>query len=145
MHHLFAYGTLMSRGIMREVSGFQLSNMPGRLKGYSRRSVKYETDPALLPDKESRVASMVYRNVPNSGWERFDRFEGKMYACQIVPIELNDGVRWRAVTYIVQPNFLDCLDQSDWDFADFLRNGKASSQVRYKGYQLFKSNLTAGV
>jgi hypothetical protein len=30
---------------------------------------------------------------------------------------------------------LDHLDQSDWDFADFLRRGKESFQKHYKGYE----------
>lgn len=31
----------------------------------------------------------------------------------------------REATYVVRPQFLDHLEQSDWDLADFLRNGKA--------------------
>jgi len=135
MENLFAYGTLMCDDIMREVSGCRLSHVPGTLKGYSRRSVKVESYPALVPDKEGRVEGVVYRNMPNSAWDRLDRFEDEMYARQLVQIELNDGTTLLAATYVVSPEFLDHLEQSDWDFADFLRNGKARFQRHYKGYQ----------
>ena len=135
MENLFAYGTLMCEDIMGEVSGCRLSYVPGTLKGYSRRSVKGERYPALVPHEEGRVEGVVYRNVPDSAWARLDRFEGKMYARQLVRIVLNNGTTLPAATYVVQPEFLGHLDQSDWDFEDFLHNGKASFQKHYKGYQ----------
>ena len=135
MENLFAYGTLMCDDIMREVSGCHLSHVPGTLEGYSRRCVKGEHYPALVSDEKGRVEGVVYRNVPNSAWERLDRFEGEMYARQLVQIDLNDGATLLAATYVVKPEFLDHLEASEWDFADFLRSGKASFQRRYKGYQ----------
>ncbi|NTV43714.1 MAG: gamma-glutamylcyclotransferase [Syntrophobacteraceae bacterium] len=135
MDNLFAYGTLMCEDIMREVSGCRLSHVHGTLKGYSRRSVKGEYYPALVPDADGRVEGVVYRNVPDSAWERLDRFEGEMYAREHVQIELNDGTILLAATYVARPEFLDHLDQSDWDFADFLRRGKESFQKHYKGYE----------
>ena len=135
MENLFSYGTLMCNDIMEDVSGCRLSCVPGTLRGYSRRSVRGEHYPALVPHEEGRVEGVVYRNVPDSAWGRLDRFEGEMYARQLVQIELNDGSTLQAATYVVQPEFLGHLDQTDWDFADFLRNGKASFQRHYKGYQ----------
>ena len=143
--NLFAYGTLMCDDIMREVSGCRLSHVPGTLKGYSRWSVKGEYYPALVPDEEDRVEGVVYRCVPNSGWDRLDRFEGEMYARKLVQIELIDGVTLLAATYVVQPEFLDHLDQSGWDFADFIRNGKASFQMNFKGYQSLRLFNRAGI
>jgi gamma-glutamylcyclotransferase (GGCT)/AIG2-like uncharacterized protein YtfP len=137
MGNLFVYGTLMCDDIMEEVSGFRPPSVPGTLKGYSRWSVKSEKYPAVMPDENGSVEGVVYLNVPNSAWDRLDRFEGEMYARQIVEVQLNDGASLRAQTYVVKPNFLDHLDQTDWDFADFLRNGKASFQRHYKGYQSF--------
>ncbi len=135
MENLFAYGTLMAEDIMEEVSGCRPSSVPGTLRGYSRRSVIGEHYPALVPHEDGRVEGVVYRNVPDAVWERLDRFEGEMYARQLVQIELKDGSTVQAATYVVQLEFLDHLDQSDWDFADFLRNGKASFQRHYKGYE----------
>jgi len=135
MENLFAYGTLMCDDIMQEVSGCRLSHVPGILKGYSRRSVKGEHYPALVPEAAGRVNGVVYRNVPNSAWDRLERFEGEMYARRLLRIELTDGAILRAAAYVVKPQFLDHLEPSEWDFADFLRDGKAKFQKHYKGYR----------
>jgi gamma-glutamylcyclotransferase (GGCT)/AIG2-like uncharacterized protein YtfP len=136
MLNLFAYGTLMCDDIMRDVSGCRLSQVPGVLKGYSRRSVKGEYYPGLVPDEKSRVAGIVYRQVPDPAWDRLDRFEGEMYTRRIVQIELNNGAALRASTYVVKPEFLEHLEPSEWDFADFLHHGKAGFQKHYKGFRL---------
>lgn len=125
----------MCEDIMVEVSGCHLSHVPGILKGYSRRSVRGEHYPAIVPDNESIVEGVVYRNVPNSVWDRLDRFEGEMYKRQPVDVELNDGEMLYAETYVIQPVYLNRLDRSDWDFNDFITTGKASFQRHYKGYR----------
>lgn len=124
----------MCDDIMHEVSGFRLYRSAGTLKGYSRRSVKGEYYPAIMPDEKGRVQGVVYRNIPDTAWDRLDRFEGKMYARHFVQIERIDGTVF-AATYVVQPEFLDHLGPSDWDFADFLRSGKAIFQRHYQGYR----------
>jgi gamma-glutamylcyclotransferase (GGCT)/AIG2-like uncharacterized protein YtfP len=135
MENLFAYGTLMCDDIMQEVSGCRLSHVPGIVKGYSRRSVKGEYYPALVLDEDGRVDGVVYHNVSASAWDRLDRFEGELYARRRVQIELNDGTALRAAAYVVKPEYLDRLEPSEWDFAEFLRNGKAKFQKHYKGYR----------
>ena len=134
MEHLFAYGTLMCGSIMREVSGFDLPAVPGILKDYCRRSVKGEPYPAIIPYRDGRVEGMVYRNVPGLAWDRLDRFEGEMYVRKRVRIVLDNGAVSPANTYVLQPGFESRLDRSDWDFGEFLRNGKVSFQQHYKGY-----------
>lgn len=129
----------MFEDIMGEVSGCSLPHEPGTLKGYSRRSVKGEYYPALVPDEKGHVQGVVYRNVPDSAWERLDRFEGEMYARQLVQIELNDGALLPAATYVIQEEFLGHLDRSEWNVADFLRSGKSRFQKHYKGYWSLKS------
>jgi len=134
MEHLFAYGTLMCGSIMREVSGFDLPAVPGTLKGYCRRSVKGELYPAIMPYRGGCVEGVIYRCVPGLAWERLDRFEGEMYVRKRVRISLSEGTAFPAATYVVQPGFEHCLGRSDWDFGEFLLEGKASFQRYYKGY-----------
>jgi gamma-glutamylcyclotransferase (GGCT)/AIG2-like uncharacterized protein YtfP len=140
MEHLFAYGTLMCDDIMREVAGCSPVPLPGTLRGYRRCSVRDALYPALVPDEEGCVEGVVYRNVPPSAWDRLDRFEGEMYERRVVQIELMEGTALPAATYVVRPEFLDLLDPSDWDFAQFLRNGKASFERHYPGYRSLPSN-----
>jgi len=50
--NLFAYGTLMCEDIVVEASGCRLPHVPGVFRGYSRRSVTGEHDPATVPGRE---------------------------------------------------------------------------------------------
>lgn len=135
MENLFAYGSLMCDDIMLEVSGCETSCVNGTLKGYCRRSVKGEYYPAIVPDVESNVDGVVYLNLPDSAWERLDSFEGEMYSREPVRIAVNNKEIINAATYVLKPKFKDRLDQSEWSFSDFLRNGKTNFQKSYKGYQ----------
>ena len=135
MENLFAYGTLMCEDIMEEVSGCRLSGIAGILRSYGRRPVKGEHYPALVPDKKGSVAGIIYLNLPAPVWDRLDRFEGRMYVRQPVQVELRDGTILPAATYVVRQEFIDHLEESDWDFDDFLRNGKKSFQLNYRGYR----------
>lgn len=133
--NLFAYGTLMCAEVMREVAGCLPSSAPGVLQGYRRRAVKGELYPALVAEEGARVEGVVYRAVPDAAWTRLDRFEGEIYSRRSVLIVLQDGVTLAAETYVLRPECLDLLAQADWDYADFLRNGKTRFQQYYQGYQ----------
>jgi len=135
IENLFAYGTLMCDDIMREVAGCRLSHGTGTLKGYRRRSVKGEYYPALVAAEGGCVDGVVYHNVPASAWDRLDRFEGELYERRRVQIELDDGTSLNAAAYVVKPEYLDRLEPSEWDYAEFLRSGKARFQKYYKGFR----------
>ena len=131
---LFAYGTLMCDEIMGEVSGVHPQSAPATLPGYRRLRVKDEQYPAVIPDTDGCVDGIIYRSVPPSVWDRLDRFEGEMYAREMVQVKLGDGSTVPAATYVLRPQFADRLDDEEWDFADFLRQGKGSFRRFYKGF-----------
>jgi len=139
MENLFAYGTLMCADIMEGVSGCCLPAVPGILKGYRRWAVKGAEYPGIAPDEEGHVEGMVYRNIPETAWERLDRFEGDMYARQLVQIELNDGATLLAAAYVVRPQYTGYLENTEWDFPDFLRSGKTRFERHYEGFQALSS------
>lgn len=126
MDNLFAYGTLMCEDILQEVSGHRLTHEPAVLKGYCRRGFRRKPYPGLVPDESGYVEGVFYRSVPPEAWDRLDGFEGEMYSSEGVSIELNDGSIWPASTYVVRPAFRHHLEVGDWNFTDFLHNGKAS-------------------
>jgi gamma-glutamylcyclotransferase (GGCT)/AIG2-like uncharacterized protein YtfP len=135
MAHLFAYGTLMCEDIMQEVSGCRPSPLKATLTGYSRRRVRGEDYPGLLPWEPGRVEGVVYRDLPEPAWRRLDRFEGAMYTRLGVAVELECGGRLAAETYVVHPQWTDRLEEVEWDFADFLRRGKMRFKAGYEGYR----------
>ena len=138
MAHLFAYGTLMSNDIMAEISGSHLSPVSATLRGYRRMCVKGEHYPALVPDAAGHVEGVVYLDVYATTWDRLDRFEGEMYAREIVNVELDDGHTVSAETYVGRAEYMGYLVDAEWDFAEFLRKNKGSFRRSYKGYKALK-------
>jgi gamma-glutamylcyclotransferase (GGCT)/AIG2-like uncharacterized protein YtfP len=134
MTHLFAYGSLMCEDIMQEVSGFLPDYRPEVLKGYIRLRVKGHVYPGLLQREAHQVDGVLYQNVPASAWDRLDRFEGEMYARRTVSIEMDSGGRLAAETYIVRPEYVDRLEEAEWDFSEFLNSGKSKFRAGYVGY-----------
>lgn len=135
-NNLFAYGTLLCEDIMERVSGCRLSYEPATLKDYSRRSVRGEHYPGIIPQVGAFVEGAVYLDVPDSAWQRLDRFEGDMYTRRLVQVELKKSKPLFAATYVVHTSFLHFLEETEWDYTEFLRNGKNNFLRRYKGYQM---------
>jgi len=135
MSHLFAYGSLMCADIMHDVSGYDVPGIGGVLNDYRRLVVRGEHYPGLLPVHGAAVEGVVYWDVPMSAWERLDRFEGEMYLRQSVDVALKHGGIVQADAYVVRPEFRHRLEDSDWDFGEFLRIGKVRFQRHYQGYQ----------
>ena len=132
--NFFAYGTLMCDEIMAEVSGVCLRPVPATLWGYRRLRVKAELYPAVVPNIGCCVDGIAYQHVPPSAWGRLDRFEGEMYSREVVQVRLRGGRAAPAATYVLRPQFRDCLQEAEWDFAVFLREGKGHFRKSYKGY-----------
>lgn len=132
--NLFAYGTLMCPDIMAEVSGLQRPVTSATLRGYRRLRVKGEDYPALLPDAAGYVPGVIYRDIPEAAWALLDRFEGEMYARLGAQVELADGTVAAAQTYVINGCFSGCLEEVEWDFAEFLCAGKERFRTFYKGY-----------
>lgn len=132
---LFAYGSLMCEDIMLEVAGCCPEALPATLVGYSRRRVKQELYPGLIPEETGRVEGIVYKNLPAWAWGPLDRFEGAMYSRQPVSVLLRDGGSLVAATYLVRPAYRSRLEPLEWDFSGFLRKGKRRFQREYRGYQ----------
>lgn len=134
MNHLFAYGTLMCEDIMQAVSGCRLSRMPGILQGYCRRALKHQVYPAIVPDAHTRVEGIVYFNIPPDAWHRLDLFEGDMYFREVVEIDLENGERVSAQTYVAKPRYRVHLEDFAWDHEAFLSRGKTTFEREYIGF-----------
>ncbi len=136
MKHLFAYGVLMCEDIISEITGSRLSHVPGTLKGFCRKCLRGEHYPAVIPEATGSVDGLVYRDIPDTTWKRLDLFEGEMYARRPVWIELSDRTTLEAETYVLQTAFSNCISQFDWNFSDFLVNGKKEFRQRFRGYRV---------
>ena len=137
MRRLFAYGTLMCPEIIREVSGITQPGQPAVLHGFARYRVRGEYYPAITAQAGARVDGLLYDCTDPDAWRRLDLFEGDMYLRSAVQVELTDGTRCMADTYVLHPAHLDCLDHREWDFEAFLGFGKAAFATDYKGFDEF--------
>jgi gamma-glutamylcyclotransferase (GGCT)/AIG2-like uncharacterized protein YtfP len=138
MPPLFAYGTLMCEDIMLDVSGWRLAQIGGALIGYSRRRVRGKGYPGLIQSRGGRTEGVIYLGLSDDAWRRLDRFEGDMYARQPVSFERNTGDRLTADTYVARLEYLDRLEESDWDFEEFLRGGKERFTAGYEGFKALR-------
>jgi len=134
MSSLFAYGTLMCEDIMRDVSGHLGAPIPANLSDHLRLRVSGEDYPGIVRKTGRQVNGVVYQELANTAWERLDRFEGEMYQRVPVRVTLQSGSILQAQTYLVHPDFVYCLADSEWDFAHFLAHGKTRFEREYKGY-----------
>ena len=119
---------------MQEASGCLPEHRRGVLEGYTRLGVRDHVYPGLLQRESNRVDGVVYLDVPASAYERLDRFEGEMYARLTVSIEMDSGGQLTAETYIVRPEYVDGLEEAEWDFSEFLSSGKSKFRAGYVGY-----------
>lgn len=124
--NLFAYGSLMCADRLRTVSACRRRPRPGVLKGYSRRFIKNARYPGLRRDPSGQVEGVLYRNLPDSAWERLDRFEGELYVRRQVRVRCDDGRTRAAIVYVTPPRYLRRLGKSDWDIAAFKKLRRVS-------------------
>ena len=144
-HHLFAYGTLMSEEIFTRVIGpskFTVQSTPATLTGYRRSLVRGEYFPAITPDtierKSARVEGVLYKTIPEPAWTKLDHFEGELYyRDEVIVIDENNN-KYKAMAYIIKPNYRKKLSSVDWELNCFLKENKArfiSEYLRFSSEQ----------
>lgn len=135
--HCFTYGSLMCDDIMGAVTAAApLRPVPARLAGYRRAPVAGADYPGMVPAAEGRVEGVLYLDLPAAAWPRLDAFEGDEYQRSAVEVELPDGRRLTAWTYVFKPEYAARLGEGEWDFARFVKTGKARFEARYMGFDV---------
>lgn len=132
---LFTYGSLMCEDIMAEVAGLRLGCTPAILAGYRRFLVKDEQYPGVIEAPTGTVAGIVYHGLTPEVWSRLDRFEGEMYDRRPVTVRYENNTETTVDCYIFRPEFARRLTATEWDYAAFLRGGKALFQSQYCGFK----------
>ena len=135
---LFVYGTLLCDDILVAVARAGRRAGEARLSGYRRLRIREEQYPAIIPDPGAETEGIVYDGLDHSAFARLDRFEGQDYERQRVNVTLHDGAVILADTYVLKPKFHHLLDDEEWDFDDFLKNGKPLFIASYLGFHTNK-------
>lgn len=132
---LFTYGSLMCEDIMAEVAGVRLDCTPAILAGYRRFLVRDEQYPGVIEAPAGSVAGVVYHGLGPEAWARLDRFEGEMYDRRPVTVRYDNNAAGVVDCYVFRSEFAHRLTETEWDFAAFLRGGKALFQSQYFGFK----------
>lgn len=132
---LFTYGSLMCEDIMAEVAGLRLGCTPAILAGYRRFLVKDEQYPGVIEAATGMVAGIVYHGLTPEAWSRLDRFEGEMYDRRPVTVRYENNTEITVDCYVFRSEFAHRLTATEWDYAAFLRGGKALFQSQYCGFK----------
>jgi gamma-glutamylcyclotransferase (GGCT)/AIG2-like uncharacterized protein YtfP len=132
---LFTYGSLMCEDIMAEVAGLRLACTPAILAGYHRFLVRNEQYPGVIEAPTGTVAGIVYHGLTPEAWARLDRFEGEMYDRRPVTARYEDNTEAKVDCYVFRSEFAHRLTATEWDYAAFLRDGKALFQSQYCGFK----------
>ncbi len=135
--HCFTYGSLMCDDIMGAVcAAAPLSPLPARLAGFRRAPVIGVEYPGMVPAADGLVEGVLYLDLPATAWPRLDAFEGDEYQRSEVEVELADGRRLAAWTYVFKPEHVGRLGEGEWDFQRFLETGKARFEALYMGFDV---------
>lgn len=135
MYMVFTYGSLMCDDIMASIAGNCFRVSEAVLRDHQRKAVRNEHYPGMVPSPASSVTGVLYSHVSEQGLKALDAFEGEMYQRVEVDIELPDNKSTRAFTYIIRPAFQRVLSTQDWDFDEFLSNGKQAFLAEYGGFR----------
>lgn len=129
MKRLFAYGTLISPEIFKQVTGEQLTSQPAILHNHCALLVRGEHYPGLIDSFGSTVHGVFY-DIPDSLWPRLDAYEGDQYQRQSVVVQNMQGEMIRAQAYLFRHSCRSLLTHTIWDYERFIASFKAELMRR---------------
>lgn len=124
---IFVYGTLMAapllawaiKGDSSKAGDVLSQRKPGTITGFARRRVHRRDYPALIRSNDTyTVDGYVIFPASLSEWKKLDNYEGSSYERTPVVVDMVDGSKLDAVTYVWKGE-ADALAEDDWDFEYF--------------------------
>lgn len=114
---LFTYGSLMFPEVWEKVLQGSYERTRGTACGYARYSVSGMTYPGMIAQAGSSVDGVVYFDISDDDLAILDAFEGENYQRRSVALQLADGRRIEAQTYLfLEP---EELSNQPWDPEQF--------------------------
>ena len=120
MHNVFVYGTLMSKELIKKLTGKSFKTRPAILADYKRYSIKDADYPAISQKKGFTTKGLLLENVDEQSISLLSEYEGDEYKKQEVFV-LSDQKKVKALVYIWDAN-PDLLEDKEWDF-ELFQNG----------------------
>lgn len=117
--NVFVYGTLIVPEVMELVSGRAHVHAPGRLEGFARYLLVDRVYPGIVPAADGATEGRVYFDVDADGLARLDWYEADEYDREGLVVEIADGRRVEAETYVIAPEHHGIVSRAPWDEARF--------------------------
>lgn len=124
---IFVYGTLMAapllawaiKGDSSKAGDVLSQRKPGTITGFERRRVHRRDYPALIRSNDTRTVDgyVIFPTSP-SEWKKLDNYEGSSYERTPVVVDMADGSKLDASTYVWKGE-AETLADEDWVFAHF--------------------------
>ncbi|KAG2149095.1 AIG2-like family-domain-containing protein, partial [Suillus bovinus] len=141
---IFVYGTLMAapllawaiKGDSSKAGDVLSQRKPGTITGFERRRVNRRDYPALIRSNGTRtVDGYVIFPASLSRWKKLDNYEGDSYARTPVVVDMADGSKLDAVTYVWKGE-AKALAEEDWVFEYFEKERLDAWLKRFGGMVL---------
>lgn len=100
MPALFTYGSLMFRDVWERVVTGRYECAVGVVREHARYLVRDMTYPGMIAQSDACVEGIVYFDISDSDMAALDAFEGEAYQRTSVTVELEEGRRIEAQTYL---------------------------------------------
>lgn len=123
MDALFAYGTLLCKEILEEVTGYLPGGVTAKLEDYRRFSLKGATYPGMARCSGHEVEGVVFFDITPEAWGRLDEFEGELYARERVVALTPGGREVEAHAYVLKEQYQHLAEERDWDIGVFIKRG----------------------
>jgi gamma-glutamylcyclotransferase (GGCT)/AIG2-like uncharacterized protein YtfP len=114
MDRLFVYGTLQYPELLEQLLGRVPPHRPARLEGYARYTVRGAEYPGILLQEGAHTDGWILSGIQTSEWDRLDQYEDDLYERRLVSLDLTDGGRITAHTYIIPDRNRHALSNQPW-------------------------------
>jgi gamma-glutamylcyclotransferase (GGCT)/AIG2-like uncharacterized protein YtfP len=122
---LFAYGTLLSTTVLREIVGRIVTGPSATLLDYRRFRISGADYPAIVPHPGGQVDGRLYRGLSVAERSRIAEYEGELYVSCRLPVVVA-GRSIEASTYVLRDEHRPLLREGDWSLDEYERARRAN-------------------
>jgi gamma-glutamylcyclotransferase (GGCT)/AIG2-like uncharacterized protein YtfP len=120
MQNIFVYGTLLSSGIIKKLTGKSFKTFAAVLPGYKLYRVKNCDYPAIIQNEGSEINGLIIENVNDSSLAVISFYEGDEYEKKQVTVFVNGNPE--VALAFVWAKEIELLEDTGWDFREFENN-----------------------
>jgi gamma-glutamylcyclotransferase (GGCT)/AIG2-like uncharacterized protein YtfP len=130
MNRLFVYGSLLNEEVRFSLIKEKFKTLEARLPGYRRETVRGQTYPAIVADRDSFVDGLIVMGLTNHHLRVLDRFEGRYYRRASIKALTADG-EISCDTYVLQSRYRYLMSGENWSNSEFRNNHLSRFIVGY--------------